>query len=345
MSKIVSPKTIFLGFFLLITPTQGAELFTAIAGSALSSGASGYVKEVVASTGEHLAEVAKTFDNEYNEAVCSFDLENMRSYVNSSLAEMDDHALQSSKVLNDSQAQHVNNSVFIALAKSAVQMTLRYELALISIDFIKACKKMIFEAVDSLQESKKKQFNPRVLGEEQSSQLEKGRDERVSKALRILGAWKNNLLAALHEKYPYLCEGGVKDRYVRSTARHKKRSKEWRIEPNWLGYVSVPKIDLEKSNPFDSEDLSAESRAVSGIEKTYDYVFAFIRLPFHQQIGEDGVGYINAARKKFAELFPNTAMTPVLYDVPEVLVAYRQYLGQQQGQGEGDDKIATGQGE
>ncbi|MBX3457199.1 MAG: hypothetical protein KF820_02400 [Candidatus Paracaedibacteraceae bacterium] len=343
MSKIVSPKIVLIGFFLWVNPSFSAELFATMAGAALSSGASGYVKEVVATTGDHLVEAPKTFDNEYNEAVCSFDLENMRSCVNSSLAEIDGHARQSSQILNDSQAQHVNNSVFIALAKSAIQMTLRYELALISIDFIKACKKMIFEAIDGLQESKKRQFNPRVLGEEQASQLEKGRDERVSKALRVLGVWKNNLLAALHEKYPYLCEGGVKDRYVRSTARHKKRSKEWRIEADWLGYVSVPKIDLEKSNPFDSEDLSAESRAVSGIEKTYDYVFSFIRLPFHQQIGGDGVGYINAAREKFAELFPSAAMTPVSYDVPEILVAYRQYLSHQHGQGDG--KIATGQEE
>ncbi len=330
MRKIVSPNFMIIST-LFLTQSVGADLFATVVGSAISSGASGYMKDVVTTTSENFVQSAKTFDNEYNEAVCSFDLENMRQCINNSLVEIDSQARKSGQILKNSDSNEVDNSVFIAFAKSAVQMTVRYELAVISIDFIRACKKSIFDLIDALNESKSVQFNARVLGGDQASQFERSRDERVSKAVKILEIWKNNLLAALHEKYPYDCEGGWKDRYVRSTARHKKRAKEWRIPADWLGYVSVPKVDLKGANPFESSDSSAEARAVASIEKTYQRVFEFMRLPFDQQISQDAETYLATARKTFAELFPGVAMSSVSYDVPEILTAYRQYVSAQQG--------------
>ncbi len=330
MRKIVSPNLMII-LALFLTPSMAAEWLATVVGSAISSGASGYMKEVVTTTSENFVQSEKTFDNEYNEAVCSFDLENMRQCINNSLAEINSQARRSGQILKDSDLNGGDNRVFIAFAKSAVDMTMRYELALISVDFIRACKKNILDLIDTLNERKSSQFNPRFLGEEQASQFERSRDERVSKAVKILEIWKNNLLAALHEKYPYDCEGGWRDRYVRSIARHKKRAKEWRIPADWLGYVSVPKVDLKGSNPFEYSDLSAEAQAVASIEKTYQQVFEFMRLPFDQQITQDAETYLATARKTFADLFPDTMISPVSYDVPEILTAYRQYVSAQQG--------------
>ncbi len=328
MIKNVSSKTkqFLVAFFVCAMPAASAELLATAAGAAFSSGASGYVKDVVEAARNQVVTTQKTFDNEYNEAVCSFELDIMRQCIENSFTELDEQARQSHDVLKEQAQIDFGTAVFEALAKSALHMALRHELAILSLDFIRACKKNITDKITFLESSLSKPFSIRVLGGEQAKNLEKNRDARVAKAIMILGIWKNNLLAALHEKYPYDCEGGWKDRYTRSVTRHRKRAKEWGLIANLFGSVSIPKIDLQSSNTFDGTDADVEARIVSEIEPLYRFVFDFIRTPLDQQIGRDGSSYLPQMRVRFSEYFPAGRLTELNYDEPQILKAYRKFI-------------------
>lgn len=322
MGKIVSPKYL-IGLSLLCVESDAAELLAAAAGSAASSTVVGYMSEQAASVNS-LVERPKTFDNEYNEAVCGLNRDKMRRSINGALQELDQQAQQTqSSFQMQSLSGQFTTDVILELAKNAELIVRKHEIAVLSLDFIEFCKRQLFERIDRLKGTLATPHNARVLGDSRAQSLDKERQERVEKAVRILTIWTNNLLAALHEKYPYTCEGGLKDRLVRSSNRHHERAKEWRLVPDWFGNVAIPSIDLQAVNPFSEEDNNPEAVSVREVYSLYDATFSFLRTTLDKQVEPE---YLGPVRSNYCSLASEFQPSVIEHDKSKLLDAYRQYL-------------------
>lgn len=328
MGKIVSPKYL-IGISLLCVESDAAELLAAAAGSAASSTVMGYMSEQAASV-KSSVERPKTFDNEYNEAVCGLNRDKMRRSINDALKELDQQAQQTQSTFQmQSFSGQFTTNVFLELAKNAELIVRKHEIAVLSLDFIEFCKRQLFERIDRLKGTLATPHNPRVLGDSRAQSLDKERQERVEKAVHILTIWKNNLLAALHEKYPYTCEGGIKDRLVRSSNRHHERAKEWKLYSDWFGTVTIPSIDLQAVNPFSEEDNNPEAVSVREIYPLYDATFSFLRTTLDKQVEPEYLGPVIASYSSMAFEFHPSAIE---HDKSKLLEGYRQSLASRESE-------------
>lgn len=316
-------------FYVLIAShnwCQSAEYIASAVGAALSPNVTEGIKGVLV-TARSQIESPKTFDNEYNEAVCGLNRDKMRKCMIKALDEFDTQASQATILPAEAGLDaHFKNEILVLLARNAEHLVLKHELALISIDYTESCKNLILDQINKLTMSLNTPINPRILGDRTAQELDRSKQERVEKAVGVLIIWKDNLLAALHEKYPYTSEGGIKDRYIRSTNRHSERGKEWGLKPDWFGCVAVPKMNLQVTLPFAETDENPEAKIVADIYKKYQSTFELVRTSLEEQISSDGWRYIDERREHFRSLFPAKVLSPSDYVKPKILVDYEKFL-------------------
>lgn len=329
MSLSISPKCLILLSFISVE-ANSAELLAAAAGSAASSTVMGYVKDQ-ASVAKSYVENPKTFDNEYNEAVCGLNRDKMRKCINGALLEID---LQAQKTHNSFQRDDIDErfstTVFVELGKSAQQIIRKHQIAMLSLDFIEYCKELLFGQIDQLKSSLRVPHSSRFLGTERAHTFDQDRQSRVDKAVNMLTIWKNNLLGALHEKYPYTCEGGLKDRFVRSSSRHHERARDWRLEADWFGNVAIPPLDLQAVAPFSEADKNPEAVVLHELYPLYSLTFSFLRETLAVQVDDRNPQYLSNIGAQYGALAPTFKSSTVDLNHSEILEAYTSYLQKSQ---------------
>lgn len=322
-------KLSYMAILALHIGSSGAvEYVVPVVGSTFSSATTGYVSGVVYSVGDWLKEYPKTFDNEFNEAVCGIERDKLRRITENSLEEIKRHADSSIQTMGNDVNFDFKVNFFTELAQTALKHAQKYELAITTLDFIEQTKRILDDALFRLEGSLAHPHSARIYGETKAKQLDSFRQENVEKARNTVLTWKMNLLAALHQKYPYTCEGGIGDRWGRSFNRHKERGKYWGIRPDWWrgGAVDVPKIDLGIQNPFLEKDSSVEAKLVQPCHEAYKSTLEMILKPIEDQIGVIKLDYIVGLQEQFAKLFPDKTLTSIYLDKPALLLSYIHQL-------------------
>lgn len=294
----------------------------------------GYLAEAMGTLKKWLNECPKTYENEFNEAVCGIGRDKLRRITENALDEISKHADSFSQKMEYNIAADFKDELSRELAQAALKHVQKYELAITTLDFIEYTKKQLDETMDRLKSTLDQPYSARAIGEIKAKQLDAAWQEDVKKACDTVLVWKKNLLAALHQKYSYTCEGGIGDRWGRSFNRHKERGKYWGIEPNlWRGgAVEVPKINLSIENPFSDTDDSMVAQQVRNCHAAYKDTLDIIRQPLEDQIGTDKLNYVALLQQRFKELFPSKASRPLdLDNKPKLLAAYLAFLKQEPG--------------
>lgn len=337
LRKFVAGST----FLLLSNQIFAAELLIPVIGSTASSTASGYVSGFAGYAYSFLRENPKTFDNLFNEAVCGISRDKIRVLTENTLREIQKQALpfaSSAYAQSSIDFQNSASEVLLELGESALRHSQRYELALLTLDLIDQTKTQINEAIQMFDESLKLPYDARVLGADRAKQLQSTRSDRIDKATKVLTGWKMNIMAGLYQKYPYVCEGGFKDKYERSTIRHRERGKYWGIDADWLGYVSIPKMNLSIEIPFSEADRSEEAGTVFANRPIYECIFDVLQSEIKGQIGSNNVDYLFGLREQFSALFPGKNPTLPQIDKPDILVKYEAYLADQRALARPDEQ-------
>ncbi|WP_029448389.1 hypothetical protein [Candidatus Odyssella thessalonicensis] len=292
----------------------------------------GYLAEAMGSMRKWLNECPKTYENEFNEAACGIGRDKLRRITENALDEINKLADSFNQKMEYNIAADFRNEFSRELAQAALKHVQKYELAITTLDFIEYTKKQLDETMDRLKSTLDQPCSARAIGEIKAKQLDAAWQEDVRKACDTVLVWKKNLLAALHQKYRYTCEGGIGDRWGRSFSRHKERGKYWGIEPDWWrgGAVEVPKINLSIENPFSDTDDSMVAQQVRNCHMAYKDTLDIILQPLECQIGINKLNYVASLQKRFNELFPTKASRSIHLDnKPELLAAYLAYLKQE----------------
>ncbi|AIK95528.1 hypothetical protein [Candidatus Odyssella acanthamoebae] len=291
-----------------------------------------YVNQALEAVQAWVETYPKTFENEFNEAVCGIDRGKLRQIITTSLSEFDKQVERCKKIKGGKGPVNYNIAVFANLGQGALTHLQKYELVLIMLDFIDHSKTLLDAKWKEAGKDLTETYDPRFLGETHAEQFSMSQQETTIKAQKIIHSWKMNLLAALHEKYFYKCEGGWLDRGARSYVRHHKRGNDWGIKATLLGTVSVPKRS-DILNPFSLDDGSLEATLVRECNAVYDPTVKLIRAGLETQIGPDKLDYVARLKDLFKVLFPNEI--PQSTDglkKPQFLLDYIEFLRQQQAE-------------
>lgn len=313
----------FAAILLYTSSIQAMEFVTPIIGATVTS----TVSNTLSSIRYWLQEYPKTFDNEFNEAACGIERDRLRRITEKSFEEIKKNAVSYQKELGTDNPINFNDPTFVELGQISLRHFQKYELAIITLDYIEQTKRLLDNTLLRLNNSLIQPHSARVYGESKSKQLDFSRQETVMKAVKVVSTWKMNLLAALNQKYPYVCEGGVKDRWQRSSYRHRERGKYWQIEPDWLGYVSIPKLDLEIENPFKDEGESSTAGAlVNACNDAYQSTIGLLFMHLEKQIGMDKFKYVTTLREQFCKIFPEEIPAEAAINKPDILTQYIEFI-------------------
>lgn len=316
-------------FVVILLHTSSIQAMEPFVTSLIGSTVSNTVSNTFSSARDWLQESPKTFDNEFNEATCGIERDRLRRITEKSFEEIKKNAGSYQKELGTDIPVNFNDSIFVELGQISLRHFQKYELAIITLDYIEQTKKLLDDTLLRLNSSLIQSHSARIYGESKAKQLDSSRQETVMKAVKVVSTWKMNLLAALHHKYSYVCEGGVKDRFQRSSYRHRERGKYWQIEPDWWGYVSIPKLDLGIENPFKDEDANGTAGAlVNACHDAYQFTIDLLFTHLEKQIGEDKLGYASELKQQFYEMFEKTP-TEAFIDKPEILTQYIKFIHSQ----------------
>ncbi len=288
-----------------------------------------YMSQAVTAVQTWLQENSKTFDNEFNEAMCGINRDKLKRIITPSLREFEKQLEACTQSRGKDIQIDFTQPIYATLAQSALVQLQRYELALIHLDFIEHTKDILDEETAELSKPLIVPYNPRRVGGINAQELEGMRIKDIKDAQKIIYTMKMNLCSALYDKYQYKCEGGFLDRFGRSFDRHHERAKFWNIQPTLVGKVSVPKwVDIV--NPFLDNDESLGAQSVRKCRAIYEVTVDLIRARLETQIGLNKLDYIAQLKEQFKNLFQDERyqLTETLQK-PKFLQDYIEFLRQQ----------------
>ncbi|MBW8310363.1 MAG: hypothetical protein K0M45_12145 [Candidatus Paracaedibacteraceae bacterium] len=318
---VLSKSTLFY-LFLLASSHAMDYVVSPLVGATVTP----YMSQAVSAAQTWLQENSKTFDNEFNEAVCGINRDKLKRIITPSLKEFEKQLKACTQIWGNDIPIDFTQPIYATLAQSALVQLQRYELALIHLDFIEHTKDILEEKTAELSKPLIVPYDPRRVGGINAQELEGMRIKDIKDAQKIIYTMKMNLCSALYDRYQYKCEGGFLDRFGRSFDRHHERAKFWNIQSNLVGKVSVPKW-ADIVNPFLDNDESLGAQSVRKCRTIYEVTVDLIRARLETQIGLDKLDYITQLKEQFKNLFRDERhqLTETLQK-PKFLQDYIEFL-------------------
>jgi hypothetical protein len=323
--RIILPKILFFSVF-LFTFLQSMEYVVApVIGATVKP----YMSQVLASAHTWATNYPKTFDNEFNEAVCGIKRDKLEQLMAQSLGEFEKQVNACREIVGNNTSIDFSLSIFESLAQSALMQLQKYELALLTLDFVEQAKIVLDDKIEELSKTLTTSYDPRRVGGNNAQELEEARSKNVKEAQEIIRILKMNLCRALYDKYQYDCEGGVLDRLGRSFGRHHERKNFWGLVPNIWGKVPVP-LWCNMVNSFPEDNLSVGAQVVRKCKAVYGPSVDLIRARLETQIGLDNLDYVARLKDQFKVLFPGKKFRSTDdLDKPQFLLDYIEFLKRQ----------------
>lgn len=284
----------FLSIFLLNT-TQG-QTMEVLLGIARSTGVPGMVVNSLSS----FLEVPKTAHNEFNEHISHQNGRKAETVYQKEIEAIESNAKKWPRELTPEDPD------YIQMKNQVLALYNRGEIALLTLDYVAACRDQIDKALDSIKEIMQQYNQPKLgvsFGKNDTAILETL--DQFLQEIRI------NLGAALQTKYHYERGGGMVSRWNKHSSSQTTRFDEW-------GVTSFPALNLKTnagviSGLKNQESVNALAKDILDVYYQYTCTIGFILKPEDMIILDfEGLGGINHYRQQLTNIFgQNVVLSPV----------------------------------